>query len=173
MDHLLSRVGFHPTLTTIKAYLLQGNSQWISRNSLAAYHALNVASNVIFYYFLFCSSLFSFTCFTCGMSHLFRSEYWDTWVAIKNFILTRGILHGNIWFHGSRRIVAVMRLKIISESEGIHDRWICLHVPEILLTAYSWISCGDVNIVRFMLPLTHSSDRRFCDSQTHPSNPYF
>ena len=119
MDHLLSRVGFHPTLTTIKAYLLQGNSQWISRNSLAAYHALNVASNVIFYYFLFCSSLFSFTCFTCGMSHLFRSEYWDAWVAIKIFILTRGNLHGTIWFHGSRRIVAVMRLKITSESEGV------------------------------------------------------
>ena len=42
-------------------------------------------------------------------------------------------------------------LSFYHENVHIHDRWICLHVPEILLTAYSWISCGDVNIVRYDL----------------------
>ena len=47
MDHLLRRVGLVPTLSKIKAYQhCKEISKWISRNSEAAYHALNVASNV-------------------------------------------------------------------------------------------------------------------------------
>ena len=57
MDHLLSRVGFNPTLNQNKIKCVYTEiskevSSGFPGDSLAACHALNVASNVIIFFFI-------------------------------------------------------------------------------------------------------------------------
>ncbi len=71
MDHLLSRVGFRPTLTTrtITVHIARKLRSEFPGNSEAAYHALNVASNAISHHHSFrvllCVSL---SVSSCAMS---------------------------------------------------------------------------------------------------------